>query len=311
MAQDKKRKLSEGQPDPSDAPTSDNMDTNVSSVSWPEIFSQHESNLNQHLGICGMVKNHVVPGSDCCRAISSMLERTQELMRQLEQLRSEFMPNNRVNQIISGKCVNRVNQQRAGDNGGSTFQQPSTYAGVPISDVNGMLFSRTTSSSGPPFVFDKTPTPDNIPKHMKHGKKRSLENDDGTTPDEVFSAAANGHNRKRSRTMTFQDSGTHSASAPGQSSTPLVEEEDISAEVEARLNMTEERRRRKTENKANKRKRTSTGSNTEGSVTGHADRPKNKRQRVDEGAKNGDGEAVGKRIATGDPSARRSKRRRK
>jgi hypothetical protein len=47
--------------------------------------------MNTHLEIIGMVKNHVAEGSDAFSTICGMVDRTNELMRQLEFLKKEFV----------------------------------------------------------------------------------------------------------------------------------------------------------------------------------------------------------------------------
>jgi hypothetical protein len=47
--------------------------------------------MNAHLEIMSMVKNHVVEGSDAFRTICGMVDRTNELMKQLEVVRREFV----------------------------------------------------------------------------------------------------------------------------------------------------------------------------------------------------------------------------
>ncbi|PGH35991.1 hypothetical protein GX50_01161 [[Emmonsia] crescens] len=255
------------------------------SVSWPEIFSQHELNLNRHLEICGMVKQHVVPESPSSRAISSMVDRTQELLRQLENLRIEFMPQHTATRILSGKFMNRVNEQRAMNKDaepvcqGPTTSQSNTQSGNsqhPRDGPNG------GGTSIPPFVFDKRPVPVSLPQHLRGRNKRSLDDDGGAGEDDVATTALPAGKRKKIY------SSDHGGAINGDNtsagiSTRFVETEDISAEVEARLKAKEERRRR-AEKKEKKRKRNSTGSTSGVPGVESSSQPRAKRSKAHPGA---------------------------
>ncbi|EEQ84438.1 uncharacterized protein BDCG_01243 [Blastomyces dermatitidis ER-3] len=231
------------------------------SVSWPEIFSQHQSNLNRHLQICGMVKQHVVPESPSFRAISSMLNRTQELLKQLEELRSEFMPQHNATRFLSGKCVDRVDEQRAMNRGAESVGQgpatslPSSQSGSNQHPSDG---ASATGTPVPLFVFDKTPTPISLPQRPRGRTKRSL--DDESRAEDNGEAITALPKRKRQKFFSIENGDNTSAST----SSRFVETEDISAEVEARLKAKEESRRRMAEDRERKRKRNSSGSNSGG-----------------------------------------------
>ncbi|OJD18662.1 hypothetical protein AJ78_01358 [Emergomyces pasteurianus Ep9510] len=232
------------------------------SVSWPEIFSQHESNLNRHLDICGMVKQHVVPESPSSRAISSMVDRTQELLRQLENLRIEFMPQHTATRILSGKSMNRVNEQRACNKDaepvcqGPSTSQPATQSGNNQHPRDGPSAS---GASTPPFVFDKRPFPVSLPQHPRSTNKRSLDDDSRARDNGEVTVVLSARKRKKLYS-TEHGEAVNSDNMPTGSSTRFVETEDISAEVEARLKAKEENRRRRAEKQERKRKRNSAGS---------------------------------------------------
>ncbi|OAX85169.1 hypothetical protein ACJ72_00471 [Emergomyces africanus] len=255
------------------------------SVSWPEIFSQHESNLNRHLEICGMVKQHVVPESPSSRAISSMVDRTQDLLRQLKELRIEFIPQHTATRILSGKSMNRVNEKRAMNKDAEPVcQSPSTSQSTTQgNNHNPCDGPSATGGSNPHFVFDKRPMPVSLPQHPRGSRnKSSFDND--------FRARDNGgliNNLpagKRKRVYsTEHGEAVNIDNLPTGSSTRFVETEDISAEVEARLKAKEESRRRRAEKQEKKRKRNSTGSISGAPGTESSSQPRAKRSKAHTG----------------------------
>ncbi|PGH02443.1 hypothetical protein GX51_04611 [Blastomyces parvus] len=233
-------------------------------VSWPEIFSQHQSNLNRHLQICGMVKQHVLLESPSCRAISSMVDRTQELLKQLEDLRSEFMPQHNATRFLSGKCMDRVEEQRSMNRGaesvcqGAATSLPSTHSGSNQHSRDG---ESMTGTPVPPFVFDKRPIPISLPQRLRGRNKRALDDESRAEDNGEATAAVSKGKRQKFYSMENGE-GVNGGNTSASASTRFVETEDISAEVEARLKAKEESRRRRTENRERKRKRNSSGSNS-------------------------------------------------
>ncbi|KLJ11849.1 hypothetical protein EMPG_12996 [Blastomyces silverae] len=245
-------------------PESQNPRSEDHSISWPEIFSQHQSNLNRHLQICGMVKQHVVPESPSSRAISSMVDRTQELLKQLEDLRNEFMPQHNAARFLSGKCMDRVEEQRAMNRGAESVCQgpatslPSTQSG---SNQHSRDRESATGTPVPPFVFDKRPTPISLPQRLRGRTKRVL--DDESRAEDNGEATTALPKGKRQKLYSMEDGeGVNGGNTSAIASTRFVETEDISAEVEARLKAKEESRRLRAENRERKRKRNSSGSNS-------------------------------------------------
>ncbi|KAK2808022.1 hypothetical protein FQN50_005104 [Emmonsiellopsis sp. PD_5] len=227
-------------------------------VAWAEIFSQHESNLNRHLEICGMVKNHVVPECPSFRAISSMVDRTQELLRQLEDLRIEFLPQNTASRILSGKSMNKVNEQRAANQEKEALTRDTARVSSSAATGNAPVTSSERdngSTSMPSFFFERKPPPVTIPERLKSGKKRSLGDDSLSEISHESSSKGAEGKRKKLHTLSQDDAPNREDISAG-TSTPFVETEDISAEVEKRLRMKEQRRRRK----ANGRERSGRGS---------------------------------------------------
>jgi hypothetical protein len=56
-----------------------------------QMFSRHESCLTSHLELTKCAMDRVVPDSDAFRAISLMLDRTQELMREVESIKMKLV----------------------------------------------------------------------------------------------------------------------------------------------------------------------------------------------------------------------------
>ncbi|KGY15580.1 hypothetical protein PABG_11573 [Paracoccidioides brasiliensis Pb03] len=259
------------------------LEVRAKSVSWLELFSQHELNLNNHLKICGMVKQHVLTDSPTSRALSSMVDRTRELLRQLEDMRTEFMPQHPASKIISGKTINRVNELRAMNKNAD----PSAYGSLPTpSSAQGEYIPTCLSGEDaagappPPFVFDKQPAQVSLPHHLKRGKRRFLDYDEMGDGDGELTVTT-GPATKRKKLLS---SGCGEASdwenAYAATTTRRVETEDISAEVEARLREKEERRRRRGEKREMKRKRNSSGSTFGGAGVGSSPQPGAKRSKL-------------------------------
>ncbi|PGG95533.1 hypothetical protein AJ79_10002 [Helicocarpus griseus UAMH5409] len=266
------------------------------SVSWPELFSQHESNLNRHLEICGMVKQHVVPESSSFLRISSMVDRTQELLRQLEGLRIEFMPQHAASRILSGKSMNRVNEQRAKNQSAEAACQGSAYATQTGQSDIYRSGRGADGTSEPSFVFDKEPAPVSGNQHPKGGKKRPFNvnglEEGSNEPKTTFPIGKRKMANPRGRGEPSSGDNVSTTN-----STRMVETEDISAEVEARLNAKEEKRRRRTEKRDMKRKRKSTGSNAGEQGTQSSSEPRTKKSKLQPGA---DESGLGKRKTSGD-----------
>ena len=72
--------------------SSERIETNTLGHLAPrQIFSQHESHLRKHLNVVGMIKTHVQPQSEAFTTVSAMLDRTNELLSQMELARKEFV----------------------------------------------------------------------------------------------------------------------------------------------------------------------------------------------------------------------------
>lgn len=56
-----------------------------------QMFSRHESCLTSHLELTKCAMGRVVPDSDAFRAISLMLDRTQELMHEVESIKMKLV----------------------------------------------------------------------------------------------------------------------------------------------------------------------------------------------------------------------------
>ena len=59
--------------------------------SFAQMFSRHEFCLTSHLELTKCAMGHVVPDSDAFRAISSMLDRTRELIREVESIKTKLV----------------------------------------------------------------------------------------------------------------------------------------------------------------------------------------------------------------------------
>ncbi|KAK2740727.1 hypothetical protein FQN55_008781 [Onygenales sp. PD_40] len=251
-------------------------------VAWAEVFSQHESNLTRHLEICGMVKRHVVPECPSFKAISSMVDRTHELLRQLEDLRIEFLLQNTASRILSGKSMNKVNEQRSAnkEHEAHTRDTAPVSSSTTTGDAPVSSSSRDTGSTSiPSFFFERKPPPVAIPERLKSGKKRSLGDDNLSEMNHESSSNISGGKRKKLHTLSQDDVPNREDMSAGTPTHP-VETEDISAEVERRLRMKEQRRRRRTNGREKKRKRVSTGSVDDNPGMESAPRRRAKRTKV-------------------------------
>ncbi|KAG5301349.1 hypothetical protein I7I48_01329 [Histoplasma ohiense] len=261
-------------------------------VSWPEIFSQHESNLNRHLQICLMVKQHVVQESPSARVLSSMVDRTQELLRLLDDLRIEFMPQCTATRILSSKSLNRVEEQRTlNKDAAFVCHDPSNSQSATLNGSTRHSHDGSCAAAGtpvPPFVFDKGPIRCSVPQHLGGRNKRTSDYEGGTGNNDEATVAL--PSRKRQKFCSPENGkAVDGDDASASTSNRFVETEDISAEVEARLKAKEENRRRRAEKREKKRKRSSSGSASGASGPDRSSQQRTKRSRVHYGA---DGEEL-------------------
>ncbi|RDW79232.1 uncharacterized protein DSM5745_06084 [Aspergillus mulundensis] len=63
-----------------------------SRLSWPQICTQHDSVLSSHLKMLYALKTQVASDPDASRLISSMIERTQKLVKQFEGVKKHIVP---------------------------------------------------------------------------------------------------------------------------------------------------------------------------------------------------------------------------
>ncbi|KAJ5159649.1 uncharacterized protein N7482_006653 [Penicillium canariense] len=203
------------------------------------MFSQHDAVLTSHLEMLDSVKAHVTRDDEAFRTVSSMVTKTIQAMNQSKVAR-KYMLN-----------------RKTSDN----------------------VFNATPSSSSAPKTNPQpTPTPQFTDTETRGRRKRPRTEKEGTvTPSQERSQEDPRASKRRRDLISFQATEEDPRNASYASSGSL-ETEDISAEVQRRLRIKEERRWKKETNKPEKRKRESLVS-TESVSPGGA-RHKKKRART-------------------------------
>ncbi|KAL1961117.1 hypothetical protein VTO42DRAFT_3062 [Malbranchea cinnamomea] len=230
---------------------------NLSNLSWPDIFSRHEQNLRNHVELCVMIKQHVVPESEAYRSLMGIISRTQELLLELEKLRSQFVSHGMTSRVLNGQGINKVDEQRVENQTPqrNTKDSPNPSSNIPM--------GKGYSGNPPQFVFDTQPTPVSIPQRLKNKKRLRDEEASNSSSSRISYSSYTG---KKVKTKNTPADGPED---PPQNSDntqykPKIEFEDISDEVERRLRLREEQRQKRKQPPQKKRKRDSTGSVTVG-----------------------------------------------
>ncbi|KAK2745416.1 hypothetical protein FQN57_003759 [Myotisia sp. PD_48] len=71
-------------------------------IPWPEIFYQHEYNLNSQLEICSKLGEQLSADASSFQALSSIIHQTQQLMNDAKKLKNEFLPRKRGGSGMNG-----------------------------------------------------------------------------------------------------------------------------------------------------------------------------------------------------------------
>ncbi|KAK2753153.1 hypothetical protein FQN54_007979 [Arachnomyces sp. PD_36] len=289
-------------------------------VSWSGIFSQHEANMKAHLEVIGMIKSHVAEGSDSFSTICGMVDRTNELMRQLEAVRKEFLPSKATNSIFGSDPGSNGKKRMAVDidpEDAPTRPRSSRKSEKEEEEAHPANGNGQHHHNGgkPTFIFDSKPSSaQTLPEHPKSRKRSRGEDTKVIAPEEndnLPTPPAGKRKKTKSTSKSREKTRSPPETVPAPTTPHPVETEDISAEVEARLRIKEESRQRKNEKAERKRKRESMNSNADEGVATSSRKPKKKKTRNGEGKgsgleSNGDGDS-----GKSEKSEKREKRRRK
>ncbi|GFF58178.1 hypothetical protein IFM51744_09463 [Aspergillus udagawae] len=256
---------------------SKNYDAQRKLFSWSEICNRHESVLLSHLEMLNGVKNQVVGDGDSFRLVSSMAEKTNRLVMQFRVIKKHIM------NCKSGPDFGR---NLGGQKGTDEDEARNPFAGVPEAVVSGNSHSISDSSQS------------NGSKERERGggtHKRARADEDAHEDVDVMQAEV--------QLMQAQESRAYAAisrsskrkrldlAIPGAEQEvadvmPVaLETEDISEEVQRRLQIKEERRKKR-DAKPEKRKRDSLASNGSASASspGGVARPRKKKVKTISGA---------------------------
>ncbi|KAL5355851.1 hypothetical protein BJX96DRAFT_141957 [Aspergillus floccosus] len=189
---------------------------NSKPFSWPELSAQHERMLSSHLEMLNAVRGNVVMDGDTFRMVSSMVEKTNKLVTQFKVLKKQIMSN----QPMFGGSTNSFTEGAKG------------------------VYSTSTSSNHTPNRAADT----NSRRKRARRETNGLELESEST-DHMSKAVIRTQKRKRlDVTIPGDDEDVRHA-------TPVsAETEDISEEVQRRLEIKEEQRRKRSSN-ATKEKR--------------------------------------------------------
>ncbi|KAI9716358.1 MAG: hypothetical protein M1812_005424 [Candelaria pacifica] len=252
-------------------------------VPWPEVFKHHISVVEGHTRMLEMIQKHTVPGTGNYKTITPMVERSKEMLWQSKSASRDFAPpaGQRENVPLGSSSVSMypgyspadIEYGKAAQEAGLVIAQAKAAGGQWEPHPDGPQYSIGKMHGGKrramfqkpkdgekqdgnaaqqngeddkpaingedkgeegdtlSFVVDINPPPVDIPEIDKKPHKRSSAN---TSPPEPVT-------RKSKKSKTKEE--------------PKVDTEDISAEVDARMNDKEVKRKKKEENK---RRRSST-----------------------------------------------------
>ncbi|KNG80232.1 hypothetical protein ANOM_011509 [Aspergillus nomiae NRRL 13137] len=224
-------------------------------ISWPEICAQHESVLSLHLEMLNTVRNNASNG-DALQMVAGMIEKTNRLMTQFRVVKKQLATDFEYvlcseESLLPLHEGNRVTEP---GNFGASSEKPTA---TPTSTSSSRDSSKRRRS------------------HSKERRKRSrMETDsmevENESTDTMPIGAVQYQKRKRLDTMMSADD------EDVRNVTPVaLETEDISEEVQRRLEIKEEQRRKRS-SKPEKRKRDSMASTGSTSSPNGISKPKKK-----------------------------------
>nr|KMM72104.1 hypothetical protein CPAG_08403 [Coccidioides posadasii RMSCC 3488] len=192
---------------------------------WPDILSRHDLNLRTHIQVCAMVKKRVSSNPDSVKVISSIIQATQQLMQDLENIRDQ----------LGSQDARHTASRNAGD---------VAAHDAPVPDKKSSVGS------------------DQQPERPSDKKRSYGEEEDENSHQQPGEANSNKKFKRLCDTAKLHGD-SESSAAEVTPYIPTIDVEDISEEVEARLRLKEEARRNRAGKKEKKRKRDSHGSATD------------------------------------------------
>ncbi|KAE8364632.1 hypothetical protein BDV27DRAFT_157679 [Aspergillus caelatus] len=207
-------------------------------ISWPEICAQHESVLSSHMEMLNLVRNNV-PSGDALQMVSGMIEKTNRLMTQFR--------------VVKKQLISKPG------NFGESSEKPTATANE--------YRTASTSSSRDSSKRRRSRSKERRKRFRVESDSMEVENE---STDTMPVGAVQYQKRKRlDMMMPGGDEDVRNV-------TPVaLETEDISEEVQRRLEIKEEQRRKRS-SKPDKRKRDSMASTGSTSSPGGISKPKKK-----------------------------------
>ncbi|KAI9765723.1 MAG: hypothetical protein M1840_007156 [Geoglossum simile] len=179
-------------------------------IPWEDIFKCHISVIEGHVRMLEMIQQHTEPETENWNVIIPMVERAREMVK-----------HSKAAAALTTKGATTGDGTDGGKDGGAQKAQANVSTATPSQGVK-------QSSSKKRAIADNSPgsAPAVVSRRTKKLRTRKEVGDnDATSAQEKGSGGSNNHQK------------------------PVVEFEDISAEVDATLREKEERRRRKAEKK--------------------------------------------------------------
>ncbi|TQB76726.1 hypothetical protein MPDQ_007121 [Monascus purpureus] len=223
------------------------------SHSWHEILSRHESVLSAHMEMLEFAQRDVCADGDALRIVASMVERTEELMGQFKTITSQFNANALKGVYSATMRDVKIYDERLGD------MRPGSISEKNRNNVNDNASNNMSSSSIPAVRDARQPSSTQPPRQSNGRKKRSREENESPLPDLLRAGSPPSQKRKRIDFAAPRLKEEDAKTAAAVEASP--ETEDISAEVQRRLKIKEERRKKRNIPKSEKRKRESLLSN--------------------------------------------------
>ncbi|KAJ5585035.1 uncharacterized protein N7459_004835 [Penicillium hispanicum] len=247
------------------------VQANGSPIPWAEIFSRHETVLSSHLEMLDVVKGHIPPDDEAYRTVSTMVNKSIQAMNQFKVTRKYMVRSSEPIDYLSGQLANIVRLWLQ-----MNKKEPGTTPFASASKMHTRL----------------SPAPQSTDTQSNARRKRArIDRDKENTASEFEQRSEADRLDDAPASKRQRDTASYSGldEEPQTTSTGSGETEDISAEVQRRLRIKEERRRKKEHTQPEKRKRESLLSNE--SVSPGASRPQKKRVRTGDDMKK-DGEPV-------------------
>ncbi|OGM45920.1 hypothetical protein ABOM_006058 [Aspergillus bombycis] len=228
-------------------------------ISWPEICAQHESVLSSHLEMLKVVQ-HNVSNDDALQMVAGMIEKTNRLVTQFRVVKKQF---------VNFEYVLCAEESLLPLHEGNPVTEPGNFRESSEKPTATSNEYRTTSTSS---------SRDSSKRRRSHSKERrkrprvdtdSMEVENESTDTMPVGAVQYQKRKRLDMMMPGDDEDVRNV-------TPVaLETEDISEEVQRRLEIKEEQRRKRS-SKPEKRKRDSMASTGSTSSPGGIAKPKKK-----------------------------------